>query len=175
MDGVISLFGFSQAPSSTTIGGPPGTIGSPGATPGAPPGTWVTVDGILHFLSEQAGRHLLVLAEHFELVWCSGWEEKANEHLPGALGIPGPLPYLTFGPATGPAMAPPRHWKLDAIDAWAGPNRALAWLDDAFDDGCHAWAVRRPGPTLLVATEPAAGLTDRERNALLGWVGAAAR
>jgi hypothetical protein len=176
IDGVISLFGFPHG-------------GSP-AGPGAarPPGTWVTVDGIVHFLSEQAGRHLLVLAEHFELVWCSGWEEKANEYLPRALGIPGPLPYLTFGPDHAPpsaSRAPTagdqslpdggvrRHWKLDAIDAWAGQDRPLAWLDDAFDDSSHLWAASRPGPTLLVATEPATGLTDRERDALLGWVGVA--
>lgn len=203
MDGVISLFGSpTGGPADETIRRSPGTIGSPGDPIGPPPGTWVTVDGIVHFLSEQAGRHLLVLAEHFELVWCSGWEEKANEYLPRALGIPGPLPYLTFGPdglatngrravgAKGPEAAhdarPPavkggdagpggavrRHWKLDAIDAWAGTDRPLAWLDDAFDDGCREWAAQRPGPTLLVPTEPARGLTRVEAGTLLAWVAA---
>lgn len=186
---MISLFGF---PRGGTLGGTGnsrgGTRPPPTGTSGHPAGTWVTVDGIVHFLSEQAGRHLLVLAEHFELVWCSGWEEKANEYLPRALGIPGPLPYLTFGPHRAPpsaSRAPTagdqaapdggvrRHWKLDAIDAWAGQDRPLGWLDDAFDDSCHPWAARRPGPTLLVATEPESGLTDRERDALLGWVGVA--
>ncbi len=35
------------------------------------------------------------------------------------------------------------HWKLDAIEDHAGPDRALAWIDDAFDESCHRWARRR--------------------------------
>ena len=45
------------------------------------------VEGIVHFLSEEAGRHLLALCEDFDLVWCTGWEEKANDHLARALGV----------------------------------------------------------------------------------------
>ncbi len=35
------------------------------------------------------------------------------------------------------------HWKLDAIDAYAG-GRALAWIDDALNDACREWARRAP-------------------------------
>jgi hypothetical protein len=146
VDGVISLFGFDPSR--------------------RPAGHFESVDGIVHFLSATAGEHLRALAADFELVWCTGWEEKANEYLPRALGLPAPLPHLTFERDVGRANA---HWKLAAIEAYAGPSRALAWVDDAHDEGCAAWATARAAPTLLVATEPAVGLTDAHVAELLAW------
>ena len=106
-----------------------------------PPGRFLLVDGIPHFLSAGAAQLVSGLQEHFELVWCSGWEEKADEYLPLALGLPGGLAHLTFAEADRPAA---RHWKLPAIDLYAGPERPLAWIDDAFDDSCHQWARSAP-------------------------------
>jgi hypothetical protein len=126
------------------------------------------VDGIVHFLSANATGLLGQLSGSFDPVWCSGWEEKADEYLPAALGVPAGLPHLNFD-APGPASDPPRHWKLAAIDAFAGPERPLAWVDDAHDDTCHAWANARPGATLLVATQPAVGLTAGHVAKLLEW------
>ena len=145
IDGVISLFGFDPA--------------------ARPLGSFIAVEGIVHYLSASAGGQLRRLAERFELVWCSGWEEKANEHLPGALGLAAGLPHLSFDrrPATS------AHWKLAAIDGYAGPTRPLAWIDDAHDAATRAWASARPGPTLIVATEPPAGLTEADVKCLLGW------
>jgi hypothetical protein len=60
------------------------------------------------------------------------------------------------------------HWKLAAIEAYAGPERPVAWID-AHDEACHAWASRRPGPTLLVATTPAIGVTAGHVAQLLAW------
>jgi hypothetical protein len=147
IDGVISLFGFD--------------LSHP------PPGRWQLVDGIVHFLSTTAADFVHLLGAHFELVWCSGWEEKADEILPGALGIPRGLPHLSF--AAAPGDAPDRHWKLPAIEAFAGPHRPAAWIDDVFDATCHAWATHRPGPTRLVQTDPAAGLTDAHATDLIAW------
>jgi hypothetical protein len=144
IDGVISLFGFDGAD--------------------RPPGSFHWVDGMPHFLSATAAEHLLALGEDFELVWASGWEERANEHLPHLLGVPR-LPHLRFERAVGRGNA---HWKLDAIEAHAG-ERPMAWVDDAFNDACHEWARERPAPTLLVQTSPARGLTPREVERLLGW------
>jgi hypothetical protein len=145
VDGVISLFGF-----------PPNE---------RPPGRFVSVDGMPHFLSATAGEHLRALGGAFELAWCSGWEERANEHLPRELELPAPLPHLTFLPVPRPGS---RHWKLDAIDAYAGPDRPLAWIDDDHE-GCQAWASARPGPTLLVATQPPTGITKAHVRRLLRW------
>jgi hypothetical protein len=150
VDGVISLYGFDLD--------------------ARPPGAFQTVDGIHHYLSRAAGEHLRRLACEFELVWCTGWEDKANEYLPHALRLPGPLPFLTFAGSPGA----PRHWKLDAIEAHAGPNRPLAWIDDDHE-GCDEWARQRPGPTLLVTADPAVGITEAHVEELLGWAAALPR
>jgi len=147
IDGVFSLFGF--------------------AFDKPPAGSWHGIDGVLHFLSSTTAGHLQRLGEWFEPIWCSGWEEKASEHLPALLGVP-VLPHLTFARNPGKARA---HWKLDAIDAYAGAERPVAWVDDALDDACEAWAAQRArhAPTLLLHTLPAVGLTDEGVDALIAW------
>ncbi|HEV3072656.1 MAG TPA: HAD domain-containing protein [Solirubrobacteraceae bacterium] len=155
IDGVISLFGFAAGE--------------------RPSGAFHAIDGIPHFLSTTAAENLLGLVSVFDLVWCSGWEEKAEEYLPHLLGLPAGLPFLSFERDVGGATAARAHWKLDAIDAHAGPERPLAWLDDAFNTACHEWAAKRPGPTLLVRTAPERGLTRREATQLTEWAGSLAR
>lgn len=154
IDGVISLFGFSALEQ--------------------PAGAFHSIDGIPHFLSTSAAENLLGLVSVFDLLWCSGWEEKADEYLPHLLGLPAGLPFLSFERDVGGATAARAHWKLDAIDAHAGPDRPLAWIDDAFNDACHAWAEARTGPTLLVQTAPAMGFTRREALRLTEWAGSLA-
>ncbi len=144
IDGVISLFG---------------------ARSHSAEGTFHSIDGIPHFLSSTAAAHLLGLAEHFDLVWASGWEDRAEEYLPHLLGLPAGLPFLSFERSPGTTNA---HWKLAAIDAYA-PQRPLAWIDDAFNEACHEWAAERPAPTLLVRTVPEDGLTLREARQLAAW------
>ncbi len=151
IDGVISLFGGSLAEKD---------------------GSFHSIDGMFHFLSAAAAAHLLELAGEFELAWCSGWEEKADEHLPHLLGLPRGVPHLRFERSVGRSNA---HWKLAAIDAYAGPARALAWIDDALSDACHEWAGARQAPTLLVQTDPAEGLTEREAALLRSWARSLAR
>ena len=152
IDGVVSLWGF-----------------DPNARPA---GAFHNVDGVTHFLSSDAAIHLLDLHERFELVWCSGWEEKAEEYLPRVLPIPRGLPFLSFERNPGRGNG---HWKLAAIDAYAGPRRPLAWIDDAHDDACRAWAAAREAPTLLVSTDPATGLTDAHVAQLTAWAAGCAR
>jgi hypothetical protein len=62
------------------------------------------------------------------------------------------------------------HWKLAAIEEHAG-TRPAAWIDDSLDEQCRAWARARAkrAPTLLVETDPAAGLTDDRVDQLLAW------
>ena len=149
VDGVISLFGF-----------------SPDAQP---EGEWLHVDGILHLWSARAAQYLPGLQDQFELVWCTGWEEKANEYLPQWLGLPAELPYLQFERNPGKGRA---HWKLQAIDDFAGPQRPLAWIDDALDEACRHWADQRVGPTLLVQTEAHVGLDETHAGELRAWAAA---
>ena len=148
VDGVISLWGFD--------------------VDSRPDGTFCAVDGMPHFLSSEAGRHLHHLFESFDPVWCTGWEEKANEYLVHALGLPGPLPYLSFDRHVTTGTTMPGHWKLGAIDAFV-EDRTVAWIDDAFNDACHTWAAERGSPTLLVETDPATGLTAEHADLLMAW------
>jgi hypothetical protein len=151
VDGVISLFGF--------------------PTDGKPPGTFHSIDGIPHCLGHGAGERLTRLGERYELVWATGWEEKANEYLPHLLNLAGPWPALAFD---GRAVFGSAHWKLEAIDEYAG-DRPAAWIDDFLDDACRVWAVNRNAPTLLVETESATGLTDAHVDELVAWADALER
>jgi hypothetical protein len=157
IDGVISLFGGPEH------GG--WTERASASDDRALDGSFRSIDGTLHFLSSTAAAHLLDLSSVFELVWASGWEERANEHLPHLLGLPPALPFLRFSRKVGSANA---HWKLDAIEAHAGA-RPLAWIDDAFNPACHEWARARADPTLLVQTDPVRGLTAAEAERLTSW------
>ncbi len=145
VDGVISLFGFD----------------SKRETPG--PFHWI--DGIAHCIPDACGKRLERLAERFELVWATGWEEKANEYLPFILGLPKELPVLTFD---GRAVFGSAHWKLEAIEEYAA-SRPLAWIDDSLDRSCYKWARRRDAPTLLVQTDSPVGMTDEHVEQLLRW------
>jgi hypothetical protein len=147
VDGVISLFGFA-----------PGTDTLPG------PLHWI--DGVAHCIPDSVGPRLVRLAEPFELVWATGWEERANEHLPYLLNLPfRNLPCLRFD---GQAVFGSAHWKVDAIDEYAA-ERPAAWLDDNIDETCLEWAEFRRAETLIVETVPSVGLTDDHVEQLLAW------
>lgn len=146
VDGVISLFGFD---------GPLDEVG----------GKFHLIDGIAHCISHATGSQLARLGEVYELIWATGWEERANDQLPLILGLPAELPALRFD---GRARFGTAHWKLDALAEYS-KQRPLAWLDDSFDESCHAWAAARAAPTLLVATDSAVGLTEGHTETLLAW------
>ena len=145
VDGVISLFGFDEPPNRELA-------------------RFELVDGMVHCISLPAGERLRRLSAHYELVWASGWEDKANDYLPHMLGLP-ELPHLSFD---GAARFGSAHWKLGPLDRF-GKGRAMAWVDDNFDESCYEWARERAEPTLLVPTEPALGLQEAETEALAAW------
>jgi hypothetical protein len=153
VDGVISLFGFAP-------------------TVGVLPGPLYWIDGVAHCIPAGVGERLVRLSDRFELVWATGWEERANEHLPHVLGLPfKELPCLLFD---GRAVFGSAHWKLDAIEEFAA-ERPAAWIDDNIDDACRRWAASRSAPTLLVETSPCTGLTDEHVAQLLRWAESLAR
>jgi hypothetical protein len=153
IDGVISLFGFDQPM-------------EPGTTdPRELPGEFHLIDGMLHCIATDTGPRLNRLADSYELVWASGWEDRANDHLPEIIGV-AKLPYLTFD---GRARFGTAHWKLEALDEYAG-TRALAWVDDSLDASCYEWAEERSAPTLLIPTESDVGLVDAHVETLEAWV-----
>lgn len=145
VDGVISIFGFEDTPTRAVA-------------------RFELIDGVLHCISLPAGERLRRLAEHFELIWATGWEDKANYYLPAMLGLP-ELPHLTFD---GAARFGSAHWKLGPLEQHCR-GQALAWLDDNLDESCYEWARKRPEPTLLIPTRPERGLEEAETEALLAW------
>ena len=157
VDGVISLFGFRE-----------GYGLAPGDAPFAdcPPGRLHSINGVMHYISAACSSHLRRLAERYELIWATGWEETDNDYLPHLLELPGHLPYLTFD---GRIAAGAAHWKIDAIAAHAGDARPLAWIDDNVDDTCHSWAERRTGPTLIIETVRHEGINEEHVERLLQW------
>ena len=152
VDGVISLFGF--PPSAEEL-----------------PGAFYWVEGVAHCIPSEIGPRLERLADAFDLVWATGWEHRANEHLPFILKLPfQELPCLD---GAGRAVWGSSHWKLDAISDYAG-DRPVAWIDDNLGPECRLWAVRREAPTLLVPTHPAVGMTEEDVDELMSWAGAVA-
>ena len=144
IDGVVSLFGFDDPPRSVDV-------------------EFQLVDGKMHCLSITAGRLLRGLAERYEVVWVTGWERGAHQ-MAQLLRLP-EWPYLTFD---GAARFGSADWKLAPLGRYA-QGRALAWLDDSFDEICYEWARQREEPTLLVDTESETGLLDVHAEALSGW------
>jgi hypothetical protein len=150
VDGVISLFGFE--------GQPPPEVGR-----------FHLVDGMPHLISHTAGDCLRRLVDTYELIWATGWEEKANDYLPNLLGLP-ELPTLHFGPDARFGTA---HWKLGPIGSYAA-GRPLAWIDDSLNEACREWAAERAEPTLLVETQSMVGIEDGHVETLLRWAEAGA-
>jgi hypothetical protein len=157
VDGVISLFGFQE-----------GYGLARGDAPFAecPPGRLHSINGVMHFISAACGEFLRELADRYELVWATGWEETANDYLPHLLDLPAHLPYLTFD---GRGAAGSAHWKIDPIAAHAGDSQPLAWIDDNVDETCHAWAAQRSGPTLIIETARHEGMTKEHVKRLIDW------
>ena len=145
VDGVISLFGFNRSEPL--------------------PGRFHLIEGIPHCIGHDAAARLARLAQRYELVWATGWEEKANDHLVHILAMEAHLPVLTFD---GRAVFGSSHWKLEAIEEYAG-ERPAAWIDDYLDERAETWASRRAAPTLLVRTESAVGILDEHVELLLRW------
>lgn len=145
VDGVISIFGFETPP-------------------GKDEAKFELVDGMVHCISLRAGERLKRLSEHYDLIWATGWEDRANDYLPNILGVP-ELPFLTFN---GAARFGSAHWKLGPIDEYC-EGRPAAWIDDNFDESCYEWARERDEPTLLIPTEPDLGLEEIQTEALIAW------
>jgi hypothetical protein len=145
VDGVISIFGFETPPSKEEA-------------------KFELVDGMVHCISLRAGERLQRLSEHYELIWATGWEDRANDYLPNLLGLQ-ELPFLTFN---GAARFGSAHWKLGPLAEYC-EGRPTAWIDDNFDESCYEWARDRTEPTLLIPTEPAIGLEEVQTEALLAW------
>ena len=147
IDGVISLFGAEEQPDRSFT-------------------KLELVDGVPHLISLPVGDRLLRLSEHFELVWASGWEDKANFYLPTLLGLPGASPREL---STAPCAPGPAHWKLGPLDEYAvGPSAGLD-RRQLRPELLRVGGASASEPTLLVPTESHLGLEEAHVEALRQW------
>ena len=103
------------------------------------------------------------LAEVFELVWATTWEQYANQALCPELGLD-PLPVIKF------VRGKTQTRKLDSVKAYVG-DRPAAWIDDDLYEDAFSWAAKRDEeiPTLLVKATPFIGLTEDHVEQLLNF------
>lgn len=139
---------------------------NPFAAPTCPPGyrehDFFPDDDPSVRLNASHGPWLRLLSDRFDLAWATGWEDEANTYLAPAFKLL-PLPVIRFPPVP---FAPAE--KVPPIAAFTG-NRAAAWVDDAHTPEAREWAASRTARTLLVATDPAKGLTEETVEELLSW------
>jgi hypothetical protein len=105
------------------------------------------------WISPANARRLRRLQERFDIVWATGWGQRAN-------AVIGPLHQLDELPVIELEDSGEPTWKLASVSAYVGAERACAWIDDDLGPDAVEWAERRAGPTLLVRAEPHEGLTD---------------
>jgi Swiss Army Knife RNA repair-like protein len=126
---------------------PPGSL---------PPGAWEPLGPTSTYVSADAGAFIRRLAEGFDIVWASDWEELANPFFRKRLGLEDDLPTLTFEEE---ADSKSKDWKVGRLDEMAA-DRPLAWVDGTTDRAHTRWAAKRAVPTLVLQTDPATGLTE---------------
>jgi hypothetical protein len=119
----------------------------------------------LSYVPDRAGALVRELATRFDIVWATGWEQRANAELSSPLGLREELPVLTFGKK---ARSGTSTWKIKGVADYAG-NRPAAWLDDNFVGRHERWAAHRAEPTLLVRVDHRAGLAPEHVARLLRW------
>lgn len=107
--------------------------------------------------SPDNARRLKQLAESFELVWCTGWEDRANETIAPLHGLPElPVVYV-LGGYGGTNI----HWKFAGIREFVG-DRPYAFIDDDIaQPGLDYAEVRNQKiPTLWLPITCSEGLTE---------------
>lgn len=133
------------------------------AGPVVPPGfTEHTLQGYRVLLTRRHGQWLDPLADRFEFVWATTWEEDANALIAPLVGLPTDLPVVSFADAD---VERPGTWKLPAVAAFVG-DRPAAWIDDDLGRDADEWAAARSVPTLLLRADPSVGLVRRHIDSL---------
>lgn len=113
------------------------------------------------------------LAEHFHLVWCTMWDDEANEHIFGPIGVP-PVPYIPVWENSRMrnwSAKAGTHHKVPQINDYA-QSRPLAWIDDELTVPDYTWAQARSrttAPTKLECPTQERGMVERHVQRLVAW------
>jgi hypothetical protein len=118
------------------------------------PGYVYNPDWYVHISPENEHR-LAKLSERFELVWCTGWEERANEVIAPLHNLP-QLPVVEIK-----SYSAQIHWKYESIKEYVG-DRPYAFIDDDIGMNGLTYASWRDTtiPTLWLKIQPSEGLGD---------------
>lgn len=147
---------------------------------GDPPGEWqdarVRPDGhgrgfrIRH--NPGHGARLLAIAEETgaELIWCTTWEEMANQYIRQLVGLP-ELPWVPMEPGRAgrkfSEYASVGATKAAAMRAYAG-GRPFCWLDDEPDAGDELRTLAVPH--VVIEVDERTGLQDKHFEAAQAWL-----
>jgi hypothetical protein len=103
-----------------------------------------------------------------ELVWCTTWEELANQHIRQLVGLP-ELPWVPMEPGRRKfsEYASVGMTKAAAMRAYAG-HRPFCWLDDEPDAAAELREL--PVPHLVVYVDGELGLQERHFAAAQEWL-----
>ncbi|MFF1795240.1 HAD domain-containing protein [Kitasatospora sp. NPDC086009] len=130
-----------------------------------------TLLGYSVLLSARHGEWLRELADTYELVWATTWEEEANTHIAPAIGLPR-LPVVRFAGYV-PQPGDPRVPLMELFSAhkWApllryAAGRPFAWTDDVIPPRLVRNAIWRRD-RLLLPIDPGQGLERRHVDRLL--------
>lgn len=118
------------------------------------------------------GARLLAIAEETgaELIWCTTWEEMANQYIAQLVGLP-ELPWVPMEPGRAgrkfSEYASVGETKAAAMAIYAG-DRPFCWLDDEPDAGDELRSLAVPH--LVVHVDEESGLQDEHFEAARAWL-----
>lgn len=164
VDGVLNAFAPTRAHSVHRLGG-----------------TWVKGEFRPYTIKFDNDARAMVeaLTEHFDVVWATMWNEKANTEIVPALGV-GPFPVMLADHNKGWDTAlslGTEQWNIHRLWYAKTPllpeyaaGRPFAWLDDDHSRSDRVWLAEQvEQPFLLVQTEPYAGVSWDDVNDLIAW------
>ena len=145
-------------------------------------GRWVKgkfVPYLLHFDNEVVDM-VDALAEHFDIVWATMWNEKANEEIAPLLGLHDfPVMYADHNKGWDTALAlGTEQWRIHRLWYAKTPllpeyaaGQPFAWLDDDHSGFDRTWLAENgvEQPFLLVRTDADYGVQWDDVDALITW------
>lgn len=141
---------------------------------GPPPEGWqdTKVKGFRIRYNPAHGAQLLALAAECqaELIWCTTWQEMANQYIRHLVGLP-ELPWVPMGPGRS-GLKPSEYrpvgaMKAAAMRAYVG-DRPFCWLDDEPDAADELRT--HPAPHLVVYVHEEMGLQDGHLAQARAWL-----
>jgi hypothetical protein len=132
-----------------------------------PPGEWHQFGFLQAYVPEYAAERIRALASRYEIIWATVWEHRANRYFSPLLGLEDDLPVLRLR-SNGNGNGASSDSTLETIDEAAG-RRPVAWVHDDVTAAHERWASERRAPTLLVQTDPYAGISETDVRRLLEW------